>query len=77
LARHGPLVNLNELTEIELITNDIILATIEHKVPESPKSDKYPKGVELIKVFLDMDLSILGQDEETYINYCQRVRMEY
>ena len=30
-----------------------------------------------MKLFLDMDLSVLGWPEESYKEYCERVREEY
>ncbi len=50
--------------------NEIILSTISHRVPEN--CDKY-----VLKLFLDLDLSVLGWPEEEYKEYCERVRMEY
>ena len=49
----------------------MILATIKHRVPEDePEKER-------VGLFLDMDLSILGEQKEVYEDYCQRVRLEY
>lgn len=45
----------------------MILATKSHQ-----QNDDYDTNF-----FTDADLSILGQDWETYLNYCQQVRKEY
>ena len=64
------------MKEIEEIVNYIILATIEHRVVTDGWNST-DENVKLMKLFLDLDLSILGSDRPTYIDYCQRVRKEY
>ncbi|TGK47638.1 hypothetical protein EHQ16_02565 [Leptospira kanakyensis] len=46
-----------------------ILATKSHRLDEKYHSDT--------KYFLDMDLSILGSDEEEYLEYTKNIRKEY
>ena len=43
---------------------------IYHRVPEN--GDNY-----VLKLFLDLDLSVLGWPENDYKEYCERVRAEY
>lgn len=66
MKNYGNFVSHKEITEIDVTTKEIILTTIEHKVPDTPNCSKYDhsvdNAVELMKVFLDMDLSILGSD---------------
>ena len=50
--------------------SSLILATIDHKVPESNSSP-------LTALFLDLDLSVLGWKSEEYTTYSQMVRFEY
>jgi len=59
-------LNVNDKT-IELV-KDLILATKDH----SGKSLSYDA-----KLFLDMDLAILGMSEEIYKEYSQAIRQEY
>ena len=33
--------------------------------------------LELVKLFLDLDLSVLGWPSDEYLDYAQRVRFEY
>ncbi len=55
--------------KIEKIKN-LILKTKEH-------SKLYPNEDFDTKLFLDLDLSILGTDDETYKNYAKNIRKEY
>ncbi len=50
---------------------DFILATKQHLIPENSilKDD--------LSLFLDFDLAILGEDNETYKLYSQQIRQEY
>ena len=43
--------------------------TKAHAVLESPDMD--------LKLFIDLDMSILGKSRETYINYANAIRLEY
>jgi len=63
------------LTGIPVNTvEDLIAATINHQVP----ADESAATEELMGLFLDIDLSILGQDEDTYDEqYASKVRDEY
>ncbi len=64
---------VNRLTQLGLADSEIllckhqILATKSHEISEN-KDTNY---------FTDADLSILGQDWETYSNYMQQIRKEY
>lgn len=49
----------------------MILATIKHLLPEGHEDDV------AMKLFLDLDLEILGSDEQTYRVYTEDVRREY
>lgn len=62
------LQNLN-IPEIEIkIICENILSTINHK----PISE-----LEVCNFFLDLDLSILGQNEDIYLEYSDNIRKEY
>jgi len=50
-----------------------ILATKDHIVP----ADTTPENQETVKLFLDLDLSILGQSEDDYLTYAVQVGQEY
>ena len=52
---------------IIVATKDCILATKTHETT----------GNDLIDLFIDADMSIVGRDRETYIIYAQQVRKEY
>jgi len=41
------------------------------------KHDVYPNGSETEKMMVDIDLSILGQDQKIFDSYCVRIREEY
>jgi predicted metal-dependent HD superfamily phosphohydrolase len=47
---------------------ELILCTINHR----PMKD-----TDLFKLFLDLDLAILGKEEEEYYKYCKNIRLEY
>jgi len=52
------------------VVHTIIISTIKHRLPEN--NDDY-----ILKLFLDLDLSVLGWPEHLYMEYCERIRMEY
>ena len=52
------------------------MTTIDHKMPEEPKCAKYDNSPDLMRVFLDMDLAIFGEDWDVYVDYCNRLRHE-
>jgi predicted metal-dependent HD superfamily phosphohydrolase len=56
-------LNKNDIEEI----SELILATKLHQ--KSPNND--------INYLLDVDLSVLGKDSETYLDYTQNIRREY
>src|SRR5258706_1585186 len=62
------LYKLNVNTETIELVKDLILATKDH----SGKNLSYEA-----KLFLDMDLAILGMSEEIYKEYSQAIRQEY
>src|SRR6185436_20999739 len=62
------LVQLNVNTETIELVKDLILATKDHS-GRNLSSDA--------KLFLDMDLAILGMNEEIYKEYSQAIRQEY
>lgn len=62
------LYRLNVNTETIELVKDLILATKDH----SGKNLSYDA-----KLFLDMDLAILGMSEEIYKEYSQAIRQEY
>ena len=78
---YGNLVNKKEITEIDVTVKEIILTTIELKIPHIPNCSKYDHTVDnstdLMRIFLDMNLSILGSDQKTYVDYCHRIRLQY
>ena len=55
----------------------IILATIHHKVPEEVLAMEDPELKNLMEIFLDLDLSVLGWNVNDYSDYALRVRYEY
>jgi predicted metal-dependent HD superfamily phosphohydrolase len=57
--------------EIEEIKN-LILCTKNHEI-----HDKAIFNSELQKIICDIDLSILGQEPETYLEYSKNIRKEY
>lgn len=63
----------NRLQSISFTSNKVfncinqILSTKEHS-----KSDENDTNL-----FIDADLSILGQEMDLYLNYCKQIRMEY
>jgi predicted metal-dependent HD superfamily phosphohydrolase len=49
--------------------NDYILCTKTHELKDEFDMD--------LKIFLDLDMSILGVDRQKYITYCRNIRQEY
>lgn len=65
--------NNNQLQELQEKVSLFIRATIKHEILSSAT-----KEIENdMKWFLDFDLSILGCDRETYMQYARDIRQEY
>jgi predicted metal-dependent HD superfamily phosphohydrolase len=58
------------------LVSEFILCTIDHDVT-SPFLLAHQKAYEDARVFLDLDLSILGTDEATFDAYDDAIRKEY
>mmetsp|Transcript_8329 Transcript_8329/g.12089 ORF Transcript_8329/g.12089 Transcript_8329/m.12089 type:complete len:277 (+) Transcript_8329:146-976(+) len=56
-----------------------ILATKLHKLPEIEDSKNESKTdlLECLKLFLDIDMAVLGKRESAYLNYAGLIRQEY
>lgn len=77
MMSYGTQVNYKEILEIDVTAKEMIQTTLDQQVPESPNSEKYvDNAIDLIRVMLDFSNCIMGSDNVTYNDYCQRIRME-
>ena len=64
---------MKDSSDVVEMVRMFILATIKHEVPD----DVPPVYVEDLKLFLDLDLSILGAEAKIYNLYAKQIRFEY
>lgn len=69
LLMYTPLGNLTG----KLCAGYCIRATKDHVVT----AETTPENQEIVRTFLDLDLSILGKPPEVYADYAQNIRLEY
>lgn len=77
-------LSTEEADRVHHRVSTLILATEKHQVLEVPTNDlevqssTYPWSlVELQKIFLDVDMAVLGKEPEAYLAYAALVRKEY
>ena len=71
LSRHS--IYATDIIGMFRHVEQMILATIDHKVVAEPNTREYKNT----QAFLDIDLAILGQDRDTYNKYAADIRQEY
>lgn len=87
-AIYDPLSNQNEEETRDLLlstkphewlpSHDVTVLAIEmSKHHSNPKKDEMIGKHETVKLFMDIDCSILGRDPNSYINYAKKVRQEF